>query len=461
MRHLRNTMTLAFVLMVATLSADAKDSGAFVPDQLICAVTDSQYIDQVNSIYHTTTVSYLPQIYGYLLQTQPGINVDSLATLITSDANIIYCTPNYLADAPEPVQGSQPFIDLNGTNSDFVQQPATTQLALAPAQQVSTGAHVRVAVIDVGVDPTHPVLSGTIVAGQDYVDGDMTPTDTAGGRASGHGTFVAGIIHLVAPQAEIHAYRVLDTAGTGNGYAVAEAILQAVADSCRVINLSLVMGDKHGTVDAAIEYARNQNVLVIASGGNDGIELDRFPATDSYVLGVVSVDSTDHKSTFATYHQKLDVCAPGTSVYGPFLDSTYAWWNGSSFAAPFVSGEAALIISRKPEITWNDLFDAITLSAVNVDSLNPLYAGKLGSGVVNVAAALSQAGIICGDVDQDGAGPDMGDLTALVDHLYISILPLPNPDMADIDGQAGIDIGDITAMVNQLFVTFAPLDCTN
>ena len=445
------------VLLAPTISA--KEGGAFVPDQLTCAFVDSAYVDSVNATYGTSVLRYLPQTGSFLLQTQPGQDVVLLSTQIGALPQVVYCTPNYYTDAPEPVQGSQPFIDAAPSIEKYTGQTAGTQIGITQSQVISTGAGVRVGVIDVGVSLSHPALGGQTVSGVDYVDGGPA-TDPAGGSASGHGTFVAGVIHLVAPAAEIVSYRVMDTAGRGVGFTVAEAILQAVDDGCKVINLSMVMTGKQGTSDFAIEYAKNHNVLVVAAAGNDSTSAERFPSDDSYTLGVAALDSQLHKADFSNFNGKVDLCAPGTNIYAPFLDSSYAHWQGTSFAAPFIAGEAALILSRRPNIQWSELVHAMTSnSAINVDSLNPTFVGQLGDGLANPVGAMSSLGIICGDIDQNAQGPDISDLTALIDYLYISLSPLPDPGLSNVDSFPGIDISDLTRLIDYLYISMSPLEC--
>jgi subtilisin family serine protease len=455
-------LIVAALSLVAAGSANAanREGGEYVPEQVVCGTIVPSYIDSINAQYGTTVISYQPQLGCYLLQTPPGLNADSLATIISTSPLVLYSTPNYYTDAPEPVQGSQPFIDAVPSTEKYTGQTAGTQLQLASTQAISTGANVRVGVIDVGVSLSHPALGNTTMTGFDYIDGGPA-NDPAGGAASGHGTFVAGIIHLVAPQAQIVSYRVMDTSGRGTGFTVAEAILQAVADSCKVINLSMVMTGKNGSADAAIEYAKNNNVMVVAAAGNDSTNVERFPGSDSYVLGVAAVDSALRKTSFSNYNGKVDLCAPGKDIYAPFLDSSYAYWNGTSFSTPFVAGIAAVILSRRPAMQWSELFNSMTKTAINIDTLNPSFAGHLGDGMVNPTAALEQLGIICGDIDQDAVGPDVADLTRLIDYLYISLTPLPLPGLADVDGQMGIDISDLSRLIDRLFINFAPLQCNH
>lgn len=431
-----------------------------VNQQLVCQLVDSGYVGELLNQYPVSILEYFSDINAYLLCVDDGFDVDSILSITETDTLILACDRNYEFDLPEVVQGSQPFVDRPGDQDKFIEQPAAPQLNLSQVDQTPLGSTVRVGVIDVGIDLLHPTLAGSVATGRDLVAGDNTAQDEPNGSASGHGTFIAGIINRIAPQAEILAYRVLDTNGRGTGWAVATAMIEAVDSGCKVINLSLVMNEKHIAVDAAIEYARNQNVVVVAAAGNDGSNIERFPAGDSYVLSVSGVDSVNKKPDFANYGDYLDVCAPAISLYAPFPDSSFATWSGTSFAAPIVAAQAAWLYSINPNATWNDVIDAILSTAIDIDSLNTgLPAGSLGNGVVDIHGSFSALGLICGDIDGSGTISDVGDLTLLVDHLFITYADLPNIAVANIDGQVGVDIGDLTTLVDHLFITFTPITC--
>lgn len=459
--EIRSITTSLLILLVIVLSAkgNRQETGDFVEGELVCQVVNETYIDTINATYGTTTQQFLSQIGGFLLTTLPGQDAESLATEISLDPNVIYCDANYYLDAPEPVQGSQPFIDLVGGES-FALQPAALAMSLPDVHTTATGNGVMVAVIDVGIDPNHPVFAGSVGSGYDYVDNDTIPQDSPGGSASGHGSFVSGVIKLVAPQSIIVPYRVLDSAGRGNGFTVAEAILQAVADSCKVINLSMVMFGKHGTVDMAIEFARDYDVLIVCAAGNDATEPDRFPASDSYTLSVAALDSNNIKADFSNFGGKVDVCAPGTQIYAPYMDTLYAWWDGTSFAAPFAAGLAALIYELNPGATWSTVIDAIIETAINVDSLNPLYQGQLGSGLISPLDALGLSITVCGDINGDGQVGDVADLTYLVDYLFRGGSAPADMIAADLDGsETGPDVADLIYLVNFLFLGGPALNC--
>ncbi|MEW6051512.1 MAG: S8 family serine peptidase [Candidatus Zixiibacteriota bacterium] len=432
----------------------AANGNPYVPGQMVLKLWAGQedQLDSITNLYQATIVDSLAGVGCYLLQAPEGQDPESLSLEMEYETEVEYCDANYILAAPEPVQSSQPFIDLQA-RGDFLTQPASTRLSLPTAQAINSGTGVSVGVIDVGVNLVHPALAGNVVSGFDFVSNDAVATDEPGGSASGHGTFIAGVIKLVAPSAEIKAYRVLDTTGNGDGFSIAEAVVRAVDEGCKVINLSMVMSGKHGSLDQALTYARDHNVMVVAAAGNDSTEVQRYPASDSYVLSVAALDSFDLKAGFSNYGSDISLAAPGTMVYAPFLDTLYAWWNGTSFAAPFVAGTAALVYASNPSATWEMVRDALRNTATSVDSINPLYEGKLGTGMVNpLAAVQSVTSSVCGDLDQNQIGPDLADLTFLVDFLFFNGPACTNQMIARIDpGTGSPDISDLQYLIDYLF----------
>jgi len=367
------------------------DQVIYVEGELVVKLNglDSSSIEEINSQFGTEVQQYLPQLEIFLLATEEGADLDSLSEAIEALPNVLYSHPNYLVDPLQPVQGSFPFPDDDLVGS-YPDQAAAITLDLSEAHELSTGNGVVVAVIDGGVDYNDPVFEGTVVSGYDYVDDDDDAFDEPGGDNSGHGTFIAGVVHLVAPEAEIRAYRVSEISGESDGYLVAEAMLQAIEDGCWVINLSLVMMDGHNAIAEAIEYAKNKDVIIVVAAGNEQEQIPLYPSSDSNVIAVAAVDTMNLLADFSRYGEHIDVCAPGTDIYSPYQNNLYAWWSGTSFAAPFVSGQAALIMSKALQtFSWTWVKDAILNTAVDLDGLNPDFAGMLGSGLIDPVASLA------------------------------------------------------------------------
>jgi len=444
---------LAIVIVLSLGSyVGADEYPNHVPGQMVCYVSNPIVIDSINNEYGTEYLTYSARLHDYLISTDTIRNLDSLAGVIASRPGVSYCYPNYLLFAPEAVQASQPFIDVVGEDI-FPQQTAALTLNLDSTHDYTTGSSAIVGIVDVGVDFNHELLNANVSSGQDYVDGDNISQDEPGGAAYGHGTFIAGIVRLTAPDAHIIAYRVLDTSGSGNGFYIADAIVDAVADSCNVINLSLVMAGEHPTVAKALEYARLNNVIVVAAAGNDSALIDKFPASSVNAISVAAVDSFGSKADFSNYSSNIDLAAPGTGIYASVPGNQYARWDGTSFAAPFVTGQAALLFALNPTAGWDDIRNAICSLAVNIDSLNPDYEGFLGFGLIDPLATVSQNGsFVCGDVNNDSKANNILDLTYLVDYIFRGG-PIPaNLLAANFDGIIGQpNILDLTYIVDYIF----------
>ncbi len=453
---------LLIVSQLAIASDGPPDRIRFKPNEIICKLLPGFSIDSLNAEFGTTVNSHQTTTDCYLLNIPSGADVDSLAELIALEMGVVFCNPNFYLAVPEGLQSSSPFLDQNFTIDITGQLPATT-LNLTAAQDISTGDNVKIALIDGGVFFDHPELSrtaGLVVPRWDYVDGDIDPTDVSGGSMSGHGTFITGLLKLTAPDADVLVYRVLDSSGMGDGYSIADAVLQAVADSCRIISLSLGMVGFHDALDEALKFAHQSNVLIVTSAGNDSTDLGSifpFPAERTYCLAVMAVDSLDLKADFSNYGTKIDLCAPGTMIYGPYPDSIYAWWNGTSFGVPFVAGVAAMVLQVHPEYTVDQLDSALLVTARNIDSLNPLYAGLLGSGMIDPIAALNYTyTVTLGDLTTDGL-VDLSDLSLLVAYM-LGALPSSPGVVADLNCSGGVDLTDLSILISHIVVG-QPLSC--
>jgi hypothetical protein len=274
----------------------------------------------------------------------------------------------------------------------YADQAAATTLQLDAAHAVSQGAGVTVAVLDTGADPSVPSLQGRLAHGWNYVDDNGDTNDVAGdsgGTVVGHGTFVSGLVALVAPQARILADKVLNGDGYGTVYGAAQAIIDATAAGAKVINLSFGTDTQQPPSDLlqqAIQHAQQAGVVVVAAAGNEGSNKPEYPGSWSQTLSVAALDQAGSALTsFSNYGGWVDVAAPGEAVVGPMPGGGYDIWAGTSMAAPFVSGEAALIRSLIPSIHADHVFQAIENTATHLPQ-NPIH-----SGAVKIAASLSFA----------------------------------------------------------------------
>ena len=302
--------------------------------------------------------------------------------LMDDSARVEVAEPNYNAGPPE---GSGNSWSIGGSAGEYVAQWAPARMNLAAAHRVSRGAGVIVAVLDTGVDRRHPALAGRLLAGYDFVNDDNDPSeegDTTLGPY-GHGTHVAGLVALAAPEAKILPVRVLDRRGVGNMWVLAEAVRYALDpdgdpssdDGADVINLSLataqrsrilqeIIGDacgdddpEHDTPTAApTPGVANRDVMVVAAAGNDGAGANEemYPAAESGVEGLLAVGASTQDDTLASFSQHeswVRVVAPGTGILSSVPGgNNFATWQGTSMAAPLVAGTAAIMRSAVPEL---------------------------------------------------------------------------------------------------------------
>lgn len=240
-----------------------------------------------------------------------------------------------------------------------------------------------VAVIDTGVDPTHPFLSGHLLSGYDVIDGDNFPNDE-----HGHGTHVSGIVVDCIRNApvKILPVRVLSGNGSGTSLTVAAGIRYAVSHSADVINLSL--GGVHSSaIDNAIEYAVTAGVTVVVAAGNDNDDTSAHcPAhiTTPGTLVVSSGDSKHNKASSSNYGSNIDLMAPGVSVRAAIPNGAYGYKSGTSMATPHVAAAAMLL-----DLAWGkSLSPAVLEDKVHSATTNGSWSNKyVGYGFLNMRNA--------------------------------------------------------------------------
>jgi hypothetical protein len=322
----------------------------------------------------------------------------------------------YAGHDPEGRTGSVWFY-VDGTGESFYSgQFAGPGLGLPAAQQVSTGAGTVVAVLDTGIDATHPALAGAIKAGGfNFIDG----SGNTGDPVNGHGTFVAGLIRFVAPDAALLPVVVLDAQGAGNAWGLACGLFYAIDQGVDVINMSLGSTYESNAVQVALDEAGSRGIAVVAAGGNQGVEEpEEFPAAEDGAIGVATVDHLGVKAPFSNYNEKFFISAPGTTlappggldpahtVFSTLPGGQYGYYDagGTSLSTAFVSGAVALLRAQQPGLPADASgLDRIRCmmerSAASIDAQNQAYEGMLGVGGLDVGRAVQMS---AGDVDADG-----------------------------------------------------------
>lgn len=373
------------LLMVHPTRAARGGPDDYVSDEINVVLKPGVSIETINAQFGTTVIEQIPGVPYYRLLTPGGQDAFELKAQMTGDEDLVSSDPNFIFEDPEIRQSSQAFIDqssqafIDGSQpANFYAQPSIANLRLSQAQGLSKGSGVTVAIIDTGIDFSHPLFAGRMASAfYDFVDNDPNPNDEPNGRGSGHGTFVAGLIALAAPEARIMPIRAFSSDGRGTSFNIAKAIRFARDNGANVINLSFGLIEPDGMIRDAINYAYSSSYLV-AAAGNDNLDFLQFPSALSKMCSVASTTDNDRKAAFSNFNKNIFVSAPGESLYSAYPGRLWAYWTGTSFSTALVSAEAAQLLALNPKQNRSDLDKIVQSTGVSIDGLNPSYSGKLG-----------------------------------------------------------------------------------
>lgn len=320
--------------------------------------------------------------------------------------------------------------------SGYLTQSAIAQIDATHAHDYATGRGVLIADVDNGVDPVNAALSGILVPGYNFYSDSpdwscyadqstvsvlnqstvsvlnqstvsvlnqstvsvlngsvVTSTDGSFQQllsqypTIGHGTAVAGLLHLVAPEAHIMPLKAFGPDGTATLDAVVRSIYYAVDNGANILNLSFSATENSVALARAIHYAVLHGVVVVSSAGNDGKAEMVYPGAYLPVLNTASLDSNNQKADFSNYGHTVKVAAPGVGLITIYPDNHWAAVSGTSFSAPLVSGEAALVLQLFHNAAGTD---GQVLWTANDDIPGDVH-HILGRGLIDVGHALTQA----------------------------------------------------------------------
>jgi subtilisin family serine protease len=370
--------------LVPALPAVADPLGALPVPAVEVTGTDTSIRDTAREVVvYQRTGSGAPQLRKFRASTgaaaaRLAADLDGRSGLVAAVNSTLRATATALENEP-----------------DGAAQADMRMIGAPAAWSVSTGAGVTVAVLDTGVDATNPDLAGRVLP-----ELDMLPDVTTNPDTNGHGTLVASLVAAglnsygiagVAPSATILPVAALDPMGYGDIATVAEAIVAATNAGARVINMSLGGPDRSPVLDAACAYAHARGVLLVAAAGNSRTAGNRaqYPAASPYVLAVGSVDSNGVLSYFSNTGKYIDLVAPGEGIVGAAPGGGESVMDGTSAAAPHVSGALALAASANPSLSADDLIDSVLGSAVRAQGAKPDH--RTGYGLLRADLAVTRA----------------------------------------------------------------------
>jgi len=406
-----------------TASGDGPVPTSFRKGEVIVELKIGARIEDVNARHGTSTIQ---RVYGtnfYRLATPRLKKENKHRRKLAKDPDVLSASLNPVVVSPVSLFGRSTvgFPDGHPTIDRSRDQYALQTLFgdLEAIRMRSLGTGVIVAVIDTGIDSLHPDIAGHLwtnpgeidgdfidndgngliddLHGWDFVTGSHNPVDAPDNpdtSVSGHGTFIAGLIALVAPAAKIMPVRAFDSQGVSDAFTVSQAIKYAADNGARVINLSFGSPDDAALMHDAVRYATQRGILLVAAVGNDNVNTNfspQFPANwNTEVMGVAAVDASDHKANFSNFGAGVSVAAPGVRLISLYPQANgsarYAQWSGTSFATPLAVAEAALILEKNSNT--QALRSLIENTASSIDDRNPGFQGLLGRGRLNPLEAL-------------------------------------------------------------------------
>lgn len=482
-RHFLRPALLAAALLTSVAAAGVPGLARRLDDRLIVGTAPGAAVGDFIAAF---TANH-PEIALAPLETIPGRPVHLLSITLprgTTEAEIdaleldletgypaLLAYGEFLYDnhAPEGHTGST-YVD-GISESAYQGQYLRGRIGLDAAHARTTGLGPVIALLDTGLDAAHPALAGRVLPwGASMVPGAPGIADVASGADGdgdgipdemvGHGTYVAGLVALVAPDARLLPVRVLDADGVGDAWWMTKGLYYAIDRGVEVINASLGSTYAAQSVEDAIDEAEALGIVVVSAAGNlDRSEPREFPAMGCG-LGVAAVDSTDRKADFSNFSDRLFIAAPGAAGPDGAIVSTlpgggYGTWAGTSFSAPLVAGAAALVRAQHPE--WEPdpvtgglwiaelIEDTLAATAFDLYPMNPEHADEeeLGAGRLDASSAAAAGPIAparLGDLDGDGlVGFD--DLVRLLDawgRTHAS---------ADLDGDGDVGFGDLLVLL--------------
>jgi subtilisin family serine protease len=309
--------------------------------------------------------------------------VPAVVRALETDAAVLSAQPNYLFALQD--ETALPAAPSEGDPAQYI----LDKMHLPQAHELAKGSKVVVAVIDSGVDVTHPDLAGDIAGTFDALG--------TGLKAHTHGTAIAGAIAAhgrlmgAAPAAQILAVRAFsgnDGADDGTTFAIMSGLNWAVSHGARVVNMSFA-GPQDPGIARSLAAAHEKGVVLVAAAGNKGAKSPPlYPAADPNVIAVTATDVSNQLPAFANRGRYVAVAAPGVDLMLLAPNGSLQFSSGTSFSAAYVTGTAALMLERKPDLGPDTLRQALTGTAHRLVSKGIAADDQSGAGLVDAYQAV-------------------------------------------------------------------------
>jgi subtilisin family serine protease len=380
-------LAVAVALGAAALPALAQSSaseGQWARGRLLvqprAGLSDAEF-DKVIKPHGGKSIGRIGGINVHVVELPQNASEKAIAALLKSNKHVKFAEPDMLVKgagaANDPYAGSEWHIP---------------KIQADAAWDVTTGNGVTIAILDSGVDGTHPDLAGKLVAGWNFLDNNSNAADV-----NGHGTAVAGAaaaatnnsagIAAVAGGAMIMPIRIADANAYAYWSTVAQGLTWAADKGAHVANISYNGVSGSSTVQSAAQYLKNKGGVTVVAAGNSGAE-ELIAASDT-IVSVSATDSSDLKTSFSSYGKYIDVAAPGIDIWTTVRGGSYQKWWGTSLASPVVAGVVGLMKAANPSLGAADIENLLFSTAVDLGTAG--WDAYYGRGRVNAGAAVQAA----------------------------------------------------------------------
>ncbi len=347
---------------------------------LLVGLARTTSVERFEASAHYPVVDIGLDALGIYAVRVPEAQADEIMGSLSSRPEVRYAEPNYTVTAQDTIPN----------DPAFAFQYALVNIRAPQAWDITTGSSaVTIAIIDSGVDLSHPELAPKLLPGYDFVNGDAIPQDD-----NGHGTHVAGVAAAASNNglgmagvswgARILPVKVLNALNSGTYANVAAGIVWAANQGAQVINLSLGGPSSSQTLEEAIEYAASRGVALTAAAGNTGGAV-LYPARYPSVIAVANTNALNQRVSTSAFGPEIDLAAPGAGIYSLAIGGGYTTLGGTSMSTPHVSGALALLLSL-PGVSAGQARAYLEASALDIDARG--WDVFTGYGLIQLDAAL-------------------------------------------------------------------------
>jgi thermitase len=405
------TLPAVVVLLCNASHADAQDA---VSGQVIVGFSARTTTQEARSIVERAggaITRRLDAVDAAAVRPRRGRTTADLRAALRRGRAIRYVEPDFVLRASRSPDDPLYF-------REYALAPGAVGAIAAPQAWDARTSCSKVATLDSGVQYSHPDLAGNIWHNpheikdngkdddhngyvDDYYGVDVRKGSGSGGDDDGHGTHVAGIIgghgnngtgvSGTCWSGSIMSVRFMDAKGKGSTSDAVAGLQYAVHQGAKIVNCSFGASSKSSALEDAIQYAKENGVLLVVAAGNDGDSLESHPEypasyTDGNIVTVAATTATDTLADFSDYGAKsVDLAAPGEGIYSTYPTSSYRYLDGTSMAAPFVTAAAAMLRAKDPSLTYARLRSALLAS---VDVVPSLQGRTVTGGRLNIERAL-------------------------------------------------------------------------